>query len=105
MPDRYYVSWTEPGEWLQFTIQVPKASEYALELETNGIASIIKLEIVDEIQLDEIAINTDPDITPTEWSSTTVQGIELPAGEQKIRFHIQEGAPDLRAFRLVSIRQ
>ena len=33
------------------------------------------------------------------------QGIELPAGEQKIRFHIQEGAPDLRAFRLVSIRQ
>jgi uncharacterized protein YeaC (DUF1315 family) len=105
VPDRYYVSWTEPGEWLQFTIQVPKASEYALELETKGIASIIKLEIVDEIQLDEIAINTDPDITPTEWSSTTVQGIELPAGEQKIRFHIQEGAPDLRAFRLVSIRQ
>ena len=105
VPDRYYVSWTEPDEWLQFTIQVPKASEYALELETKGIASIIKLEIVDEIQLDEIAINTDPDITPTEWSSTTVQGIELPAGEQKIRFHIQEGAPDLRAFRLVSIRQ
>ncbi|MDC0979686.1 hypothetical protein OAQ89_01070, partial [Balneolaceae bacterium] len=65
----------------------------------------IKLEIVDEIQLDEIAINTDPDITPTEWSSTTVQGIELPAGEQKIRFHIQEGGPDLRAFRLVSVRQ
>jgi len=105
VPDQYYVSWTEPGEWLQFTIQVPKASEYALELETKGIASIIKLEIVDEIQLDEIAINTDPDITPTEWSSTTVQGIELPAGEQKIRFHIQEGAPDLRAFRLVSVRQ
>lgn len=105
VPDRYYVSWTEPGEWLQFTIQVPKASEYALELETKGIASIIKLEIVDEIQLDEIAINTDPDITPTEWSSTTVQGIELPAGEQKIRFHIQEGAPDLRAFRLVSVGQ
>jgi len=105
VPDRYYVSWTEPGEWLQFTIQVPKASEYALELETKGIASIIKLEIVDEIQLDEIAINTDPDITPTEWSSTTVQGIELPAGEHKIRFHIQEGAPDLRAFRLVSVRQ
>jgi len=105
VPDRYYVSWTEPGEWLQFTIQVPKASEYALELETKGIASIIKLEIVDEIQLDEIAINTDPDITPTEWSSTTVQGIELPAGEQKIRFHIQEGALDLRAFRLVSVGQ
>jgi len=105
VPDRYYVSWTEPGEWLQFTIQVPKASEYALELETKGIASIIKLEIVYEIHLDEIAINTDPDITPTEWSSTTVQGIELPAGKQKIRFHIQEGAPDLRAFRLVSIRQ
>lgn len=105
VPDRYYVSWTEPGEWLQFTIQVPKASEYALELETKGIASIIKLEIVDEIQLDEIDINTDPDITPTEWSSTTVQGIELPAGEQKIRFHIQEGAPDLRAFRLVSVGQ
>jgi len=105
VPDRYYVSWTEPGEWLQFTIQVPKASEYALELETKGIASIIKLEIVDEIQLDEIDINTDPDITPTEWSSTTVQGIELPAGEQKIRFHIQEGPPDLRAFRLVSVGQ
>jgi len=105
VPDRYYVSWTEPGEWLQFTIQEPKASEYALELETKGIASIIKLEIVDEIQLDEIAINTDPDITPTEWSSTTVQGIELPAGEHKIRFHIQEGTPDLRAFRLVSVRQ
>jgi len=105
VPNQYYVSWTEPGEWLQFIIEVPKASVYALELETKGIASIIKLEIVDEIQLDEIAINTDPDITPSEWSSTTVQGIELPAGEQKIRFHIQEGAPDLRAFRLVSVRQ
>ena len=91
VPDRYYVSWTEPGEWLQFTIQVPKASEYALELETKGIASIIKLEIVDEIQLDEIAINTDPDITSTEWSSTTVQGIELPAGEQKFDFIYRRG--------------
>jgi hypothetical protein len=102
MPDQYYVSWTEPGEWLQFTIEVPAAGEFKLELETKGVASTLKLEINDEIQLDEIAINTDPENSSIEWSSTTVQGVELPAGEHKIRFHIQEGAPDLRAFRLIS---
>lgn len=105
VPDQYYVSWTEPGEWLQFTIQVPKASVYALELETKGAASRLRIEINDELQLDEIAINTDPEISPTEWSTTTVKELELPAGEHQIRIHIQEGSPDLRAFRLVSALQ
>ena len=105
VPNQYYVSWTEPGEWLQFTIQVPKASVYALELETKGITSTLKLEIIDELQLDEITINKDPEISPTEWSATTVHGIELPAGEHHIRIHIQEGSPDLRAFRLLSVLQ
>ena len=105
VPNQYYVSWTEPGEWLQFTIEVPKASVYALELETKGITSTLKLEIVDELQLDEITINKDPEISSTEWSTTTVNGLELPAGEHQIRIHIQEGSPDLRAFRLLSVLQ
>lgn len=105
VPNQYYVSWTEPGEWLQFTIEVPKASVYALELETKGITSTLKLEIVDELQLDEISINKDPEIPLTEWSTTTIKGLELPAGEHQIRIHIQEGSPDLRAFRLLSVPQ
>ena len=105
VPNQYYVSWTEPGEWLQFTIEVPKASVYALELKTKGITSTLKLEIIDELQLDEITINKDPEIPSTEWSTTTVKGLELPAGEHQIRIHIQEGSPDLRAFRLLSVPQ
>ncbi|MDC0591581.1 cellulase family glycosylhydrolase [Balneolaceae bacterium] len=98
----YFVSWTEPGEWLQFTIQVPQAGEFKLELETKGAASRLRMEINDEIKNDEIAINTGSENSPGEWATTTVNGIELSTGEHKIRFHIQEGAPDLRAFRLVS---
>ncbi len=101
----YFVSWTEPGEWLQFTIQVPQAGEFKLELETKGAASRLRMEISDEIKNDEIAINTGSENSPTEWSSTTVQGIELPTGEHQIRIHIQEGSPDLRAFRLLSVPQ
>ena len=98
----YFVSWTEPGEWLQFTIQVPQAGEFKLELETKGAASRLRMEINDEIKNDEIAINTGSENSPGEWATTTVNGIELSTGEHKIRFHIQEGALDLRAFRLVS---
>ena len=98
----YFVSWTEPGEWLQYTIQVPQAGEFKLELETKGAASRLRMEINDEIKNDEIAINTGSENSPGEWATTTVNGIELSTGEHKIRFHIQEGAPDLRAFRLVS---
>ena len=60
------------------------------------------MEINDEIKNDEIGINTGSENSPGEWATTTVNGIELSTGEHKIRFHIQEGAPDLRAFRLVS---
>lgn len=98
----YFVSWTEPGEWLQYTIQVPQAGEFKLELETKGAASRLRMEINDEIKNDEIAINTGSENSRGEWATTTVNGIELSNGEHKIRFHIQEGAPDLRAFRLVS---
>jgi hypothetical protein len=98
----YFVSWTEPGEWLQYTIQVPQAGEFKLELETKGAASRLRMEINDEIKNDEIAINTGSENSPGEWATTTVNGVELSSGEHKIRFHIQEGAPDLRAFRLVS---
>ena len=98
----YFVSWTEPGEWLQYTIQVPQAGEFKLELETKGAASRLRMEINDEIKNDEIAIKTGSENSPGEWATTTVNGIELSTGELKIRFHIQEGAPDLRAFRLVS---
>ena len=98
----YFVSWTEPGEWLQYTIQVPQAGKFKLELETKGAASRLRMEINDEIKNDEIAINTGSENSPGEWATTTVNGVELSSGEHKIRFHIQEGAPDLRAFRLVS---
>ena len=98
----YFVSWTEPGEWLQFTIQVPQAGEFKLKLETKGAASRLRMEINDEIKNDEIAINTGSENSPGEWATTTVNGIELSTGEHKIRFHIQEGPPDLRALRLVS---
>ena len=98
----YFVSWTEPGEWLQYTIQVPQAGEFKLELETKGAASRLRMEINDEIKNDEIAIKTGSENSPGEWATTTVNGIELSTGELKIRFHIQEEAPDLRAFRLVS---
>tara|TARA_Y200000002_G_scaffold362946_1_gene350567 strand:- start:1285 stop:3069 length:1785 start_codon:yes stop_codon:yes gene_type:complete len=98
----YYVSWTEPGEWLQYTIQVPVAREFKLEIETKGAASMLRMEINDEMNSAEIAINTGSENSPSEWATTTINGIELSTGEHKIRFHIQMGAPDLRAFRLVS---
>jgi hypothetical protein len=98
----YYVSWTEPGEWLQYTIQVPVAGEFKLEIETKGAASMLRMQINDEINSAEIAINTGSENSPSEWATTSVNGIELSTGEHKIRFHIQKGPPDLRAFRLIS---
>jgi hypothetical protein len=97
----YYVSWTEPGEWLQYTLQVTETGTYKIELETSGDASTLRLEMVGETNSIEFSINTDPKDTTNEWGVTTVNGIELPAGMHKFRFHILESSPNLRAFRLL----
>ena len=86
----YYVGWTEAGEWLQYTMQNPEGGLYNLEIQTNGEAGKLRIEINGETVVEELSLSAE--------GATT---IELPEGEIRVRFTILEGNPNLHAFRWV----
>jgi endoglucanase len=43
--DKYYVNYIEDGEWLQYTIQVPKAGNYALKMNTAALEGNAKVSV------------------------------------------------------------
>ncbi|MCU4156445.1 cellulase family glycosylhydrolase [Carboxylicivirga sp. A043] len=99
----YYVGWTEEGEWLQYTIDNVRASNFNLELlsssaDTQGVITV-------SINQKTVAKNVALPVTgeQCQWKTTTIKDILLPQGECHLRIKIEVGGSNLMAFRLVEL--
>lgn len=97
-----FVGWTEEGEWMQYTIDIPKEGLYNLELysaakETAGILSI---------EIDGTVANEQSQLPLTQggtnWQISNIENIRLPYGKIKLKILFNKGGSNLFKFKIVS---
>lgn len=94
----YFISHTEKGEWLQYTLQVEKAGNYAIQLlvatERSGARASLLLNGNTVCRSFPVSNTGGID----KWALVNAGNIYLKAGKQQLRFYVEEGG-----FRLSSI--
>ncbi|MDD5688423.1 MAG: carbohydrate-binding protein, partial [Elusimicrobia bacterium] len=107
----YYVGWTKPGEWLEYTINVPKNNEYRIILRGarggSGLGGLLHLEFGKHneaayCKTESVRI---PTVSWTSWSDVLLaQSIPLTAGTQVMKLVMESGsAADCGNFNYISI--
>jgi hypothetical protein len=97
-----YVGWTDDGEWMQYTIDIPKTGLFDLEIRTASeeISGAITIEVNDEVFKDKIELPLTHG--KTNWQVSKIENIKLPNGKIKLRFLIVKGGSNLLEFKIVS---
>ena len=80
------IAYTSVGEWTEYSIDVATAGTYDFEfITTSNSTSTISIQ-VDEVTLNaSIALPNTGGFTPEDYTSTFAKGIELSAGEHRLR--------------------
>lgn len=93
----FYVGWTEPGEWMQYTTNVASNGNYKVKISYASAEKEGKIHLnVDGKDLPAIALpSTGGD---QEWKEVTVDNISLKKGTQHIKLVIDEGGINLNAL-------
>ncbi len=93
----HYVGWIEPGEWLQYTVEVEDAGMYEVSIETRLDDAAGRVTwMVDGAAVGAGIALPDAD----HWTQTRVGSVDLEAGSHQIRLIIEDGGFDLRALRI-----
>jgi hypothetical protein len=87
----YFVTHAEPGEWLQYTVQVLKGGNYDIKLDykagkDNGKVSLV----VNKVKDAQVAVTKSAD-----WGSVEIKHIVMHEGANTLRIYIDEGDIDL----------
>ena len=88
-----YVGWTEAGEWMQYTLHIPKAGNYNVVINSSAkdAGGVLTIEVNGNIVQENIQLPTTQ--ASDKWEPTTIKGIDLPQGEVTVRFHVvKEGS-------------
>ncbi|MEO3386341.1 CBM35 domain-containing protein [Mesorhizobium sp. CAU 1741] len=101
------VGWIDPGEWLEYTVNVGTAGEYDLDLLLANGGGAGRSAVVSFYRAGESqpyattgAIANPQTASWTSFAERSVGGIELEAGEQIVRVAFSGGSQDFRSFSL-----
>ncbi|RTQ48980.1 carbohydrate-binding protein [Hymenobacter gummosus] len=86
----YAVAHTEAGEWLSYTVTVPKAGQYALQLRaTNSGPAPARLQLkLGEATVGTFTVAADP--ATTGWQTVAGGTASLPAGTHTLRLLVEQ---------------
>ena len=94
---QYYVSWTEVGEWLQYTIFADIDTISDLVFMASGNSGMISIDVNEKIGITRLELKESK-----EWVNYKFENLYLPKGQNRIRFRIEVGGIDLKAFKLIA---
>ncbi len=94
---QYYVSWTEVGEWLQYTIFTDIDTISDLVFMASGNSGMISIDVNEKIGITRLELKESK-----EWVNYKFENLYLPKGQNRIRFRIEEGGIDLKTFKLIA---
>ena len=86
----YNIGWTNPGEWLQYTIQSDTAAAYTLQLRSasgGSLGSIVRLQVNGTDIISPVSLPVTGGWQT--WNNTTVNKVILPAGTNKLRLRFE----------------
>jgi len=93
------LGWLAAGEWIEYTVDVPEAGIYALDLSyASGNAAgggPIRLEQAGRILASNITFGSTSTSNWSTWATKNIPNISLGAGRQIIRIHIEQGEVNL----------
>jgi endoglucanase len=92
--DSYFVTHTETGEWLQYTIDVVKTGHYNIKINYNSEKENAKLSLF--INSSETKKITIPKTSG--WQSLEIKDLALKAGSNNIRIYIDAGDMSFRSM-------
>lgn len=96
----YNVGWTDDGEWMQYTLNSETVAAYTLSVRSasGSDGSNFHLEVNGAKVTESLAL---PGTGGWQtWETTTFEDVIIPAGEIKIKFHIDKGGSNLSYFKL-----
>jgi hypothetical protein len=94
----HYVGWTEPGEWLQYTVDVRDGGVYAVAVEwaaADGDGAL-SLRLDDETVAERIPLPTTGG--HHDWTTATVGRVRLPSGPHRLKVLVVEGGFNLKSL-------
>lgn len=89
----YFITHTEPGEWLQYTIVVAKGGRYDIKLNYNAEKQNGKLAVLLNSTSREVTVPK-----TMNWESVQIKDLEMQEGANTLRLKIEEGGFDLRSL-------
>lgn len=97
--DGYFVTNTEAGEWLQYTINVVKAGRYHIKLNCSPAKENAKLSL----QVNNTGSKQIPVATKTGWQALEIKDIALKKGSNNLRIYIDAGEMNLRDMQFTAV--
>ncbi len=96
-----YVGWTEAGEWMQYTLSIPKAGNYNMTINSaaKDAGGVLKIEVNGIVVKENIQLPTTQALD--KWQPITVEGMDLPLGQVIVQFHIVKEGSSLLDFTLI----
>lgn len=95
-----YVGWTEPGEWMQYTIDIAENEEFTIIFESAAKDTAGHIQLIINSNVIENSINMPVTGNWFNWQTTSISGVKLNQGENKIRFKTLKGGSNLNRFKI-----
>lgn len=97
----YNVGWNQTGEWLTYNVDIAKAGKYDIDFVTATTldGGQIRLWLDDGTDLTG-AVNIPNSGSWENWTTTTKQGVYLPAGRHTLKAETVKGEFDFRTIRV-----
>ncbi|WP_379129104.1 glycoside hydrolase family 3 N-terminal domain-containing protein [Paenibacillus sp. sgz500958] len=92
------IGWTEAGDWMEYLIDVPAAGSFNIDFRHAGEGNNTGFNILNAAgaQIGELSVNSTG--AWQNWKTTTVKGVPLEAGIQKIRLVLKAGGINFNWF-------
>ena len=95
----FNVAWVNPGEWMQYTVQIDSTAAYRLRIRYAGQNSNTSVNF----EIDEVAVTTAAELPATgdwqNWQTVEYENLLfLPQGKHKLRFKNRSGGANLSFF-------
>jgi endoglucanase len=97
----YYISNTEPGEWLQYTCFVPRKGKYSIRLEVTSENGEGKLSLSLNNKLIAKTLAVQEATNPGSWQFLEIKDVLLNKGTNILRVHINEGGLNLKSLQFI----
>jgi endoglucanase len=96
----YFVGWTEPGEWLQYTVTVPSTGLYTVTVEYAAPAHDGALSFWVDGEPSGAPVLLPETGTEHDWTTRTVASVRLRAGSHRMKVLVDQGGFNLKALRI-----